>query len=90
MSSKAVLWDLANRSLISSMHSWGNKNAQHQCVKGFEYGLGFSGVSQRGSQQNDVFVADLRHNVKYQQQRRHSRQVSQTDRISTSVWPLNL
>lgn len=27
-------------------------------VKGFEYGLGFDGVSQRGSQQNDVFVAD--------------------------------
>ena len=26
-------------------------------VKGFEYGLGFDGVSQRGSQQNDVFVA---------------------------------
>lgn len=26
-------------------------------VKGFEYGLGFDGISQRGSQQNDVFVA---------------------------------
>lgn len=26
-------------------------------VKGFEYGLGFDGVSQRGSQQNDVFVS---------------------------------
>lgn len=25
-------------------------------VKGFEYGLGFEGVSQRGSQQNDVFI----------------------------------
>lgn len=30
-------------------------------VKGFEYGLGFDGVSQRGSQQNDVFVADNGH-----------------------------
>ena len=30
-------------------------------VKGFEYGLGFDGVSQRGSQQNDVFVADHGH-----------------------------
>lgn len=27
-------------------------------VKGFEYGLGFSGVSQRGSQQNDIFTID--------------------------------
>lgn len=27
-------------------------------VKGFEYGSGFSGVSERGSQQNDVFVLD--------------------------------
>jgi len=26
-------------------------------VKGFEYGAGFDGVSQRGSEQNDVFVA---------------------------------
>ena len=26
-------------------------------VKGFEYGQGFAGVSQRGSEQNDVFVA---------------------------------
>lgn len=26
-------------------------------VKGFEYGAGFAGVSQRGSEQNDVFVA---------------------------------
>lgn len=26
-------------------------------VKGFEYGLGFAGVTQRGSMQNDVFVA---------------------------------
>lgn len=30
-------------------------------VKGFEYGLGFDGVSQRGSQQNDVFVSDHGH-----------------------------
>ena len=30
-------------------------------VKGFEDGLGFDGVSQRGSQQNDVFVADNGH-----------------------------
>ena len=30
-------------------------------VKGFEYGLGFDGVSQRGSQQNDAFVADHGH-----------------------------
>lgn len=27
-------------------------------AKGFEYGLGFSGVSQRGSVQNDIFVPD--------------------------------
>ena len=27
-------------------------------VKGFEYGLGFAGVSGRGSEQNDVFVPD--------------------------------
>ena len=27
-------------------------------VKGFEYGLGFAGVSQRGSQQNDVFSSE--------------------------------
>ena len=27
-------------------------------VKGFEYGMGFAGVSQRGSQQNDIFVPD--------------------------------
>lgn len=27
-------------------------------VKGFEYGSGFSGVSERGSQQNDAFVLD--------------------------------
>ena len=27
-------------------------------VKGFEYGLGFAGVGQRGSQQNDVFSAE--------------------------------
>ena len=25
-------------------------------VKGFEYGRGFAGVSQRGSEQNDVFI----------------------------------
>lgn len=30
-------------------------------VKGFEYGLGFEGVGQRGSQQNDVFVSDHGH-----------------------------
>lgn len=27
-------------------------------VKGFEYGMGFAGVSQRGSEQNDVFIPD--------------------------------
>ncbi len=27
-------------------------------VKGFEYGLGFRGVSQRGSEQNDIFAPD--------------------------------
>lgn len=27
-------------------------------VKGFEYGEGFAGVTQRGSEQNDIFVAD--------------------------------
>ena len=27
-------------------------------VKGFEYGQGFSGVSQRGSEQNDIFIPD--------------------------------
>ena len=27
-------------------------------VKGFEYGLGFAGACQRGSQQNDVFIPD--------------------------------
>lgn len=27
-------------------------------VKGFEYGMGFSGVAERGSQQNDIFVPD--------------------------------
>lgn len=30
-------------------------------VKGFEYGLGFAGVTQRGSQQNDVFAAEGGH-----------------------------
>ncbi|MCF0198614.1 MAG: chorismate synthase [Bacteroidaceae bacterium] len=29
-------------------------------VKGFEYGLGFAGAAQRGSEQNDVFVPDGR------------------------------
>ena len=28
-------------------------------AKGFEYGLGFSGVNQRGSQQNDIFNTDF-------------------------------
>lgn len=32
-------------------------------VKGFEYGEGFAGVSQRGSEQNDVFVSDENHNI---------------------------
>ena len=27
-------------------------------VKGFEYGMGFAGVSQRGSEQNDIFTTD--------------------------------
>lgn len=27
-------------------------------VKGFEYGMGFSGLEQRGSEQNDIFVPD--------------------------------
>ena len=27
-------------------------------VKGFEYGAGFAGVSQRGSEQNDIFVCE--------------------------------
>ena len=27
-------------------------------VKGFEYGMGFAGVCQRGSEQNDIFVPD--------------------------------
>ena len=27
-------------------------------AKGFEYGLGFSGITQRGSQQNDIFIPD--------------------------------
>lgn len=27
-------------------------------VKGFEYGMGFAGVCQRGSEQNDIFVSD--------------------------------
>ena len=27
-------------------------------AKGFEYGMGFAGVSQRGSEQNDVFIPD--------------------------------
>ena len=27
-------------------------------VKGFEYGMGFAGVTQRGSEQNDIFVPD--------------------------------
>ena len=30
-------------------------------VKGFEYGLGFAGVSQRGSEQNDVFINENGH-----------------------------
>ncbi len=30
-------------------------------VKGFEYGQGFAGVSQRGSEQNDIFVCDNGH-----------------------------
>lgn len=32
-------------------------------VKGFEYGEGFAGVNQRGSQQNDVFTTDADGNV---------------------------
>ena len=32
-------------------------------VKGFEYGEGFAGVSQRGSQQNDVFTTDSNGNI---------------------------
>jgi chorismate synthase len=27
-------------------------------VKGFEYGMGFSGMNLRGSQQNDIFIPD--------------------------------
>ena len=27
-------------------------------VKGFEYGMGFAGVAQRGSEQNDIFIPD--------------------------------
>ena len=27
-------------------------------VKGFEYGMGFAGVTQRGSEQNDIFIPD--------------------------------
>lgn len=33
-------------------------------VKGFEYGLGFAGVSGRGSEQNDIFVPDGNGGVK--------------------------
>lgn len=33
-------------------------------VKGFEYGSGFSGVSERGSQQNDAFVLDKQGNIR--------------------------
>ena len=29
-------------------------------VKGFEYGMGFSGLEQRGSEQNDIFVPDAK------------------------------
>ena len=32
-------------------------------VKGFEYGEGFAGVNQRGSQQNDVFTTDANGNI---------------------------
>ena len=32
-------------------------------VKGFEYGEGFAGVNQRGSQQNDVFTTDSNGNI---------------------------
>lgn len=32
-------------------------------VKGFDYGMGFEGVSQRGSEQNDTFISDGRGGV---------------------------
>lgn len=32
-------------------------------VKGFEYGQGFGGVTQRGSEQNDVFASDSNHQI---------------------------
>ena len=35
-------------------------------VKGFEYGEGFSGVTQRGSEQNDLFCIDSENNVRMQ------------------------
>ena len=34
----------------------GNAMLSINAVKGFEYGRGFAGVSQRGSEQNDVFI----------------------------------
>lgn len=33
-------------------------------VKGFEYGEGFNGLAQRGSQQNDIFTTDAEGNVR--------------------------
>ena len=39
------------------MDSW-NFVLGINAVKGFEYGMGFSGVAERGSQQNDIFVPD--------------------------------
>ena len=35
-------------------------------VKGFEYGEGFAGVTQRGSEQNDLFCIDSENNVRMQ------------------------
>lgn len=35
-------------------------------VKGFEYGEGFAGVTQRGSEQNDIFCIDSENNVRMQ------------------------
>ena len=36
----------------------GNAMLSINAVKGFEYGQGFAGVTQRGSEQNDVFIND--------------------------------
>ena len=57
------VYDLNSNEIVSSLNlkELGCQKVQGGCdisVKGFEYGDGFSGVSHRGSEQNDIFFND--------------------------------